>query len=400
MVIMAVDAPTEVQVRKHSPARRLWIVPVVTALALVGGFVYLQRATPIYTSSARLSFGNSADLAARANALRATSGWQAGVRTELAPGSSVIVVSYDSPDARRAAVVVNDVVDAYLKAAAAAPTTAQANETTTTLLRKRDDLARERERRRAELAAFTTSNPQFAGPDSMKTQDERLAELTRAFTASQIQASEARASLEATTPMLQDPRKAQDLINLNRSKGIFTYLDGETQQITAELAQADAALAQLKQTLGEQNPRRVAAQRTVSEIQQRMENQQKRYVEVYRTYLEQQWETAKRKQEDLASVIEQEKTKMAAMGTKAQQHGELLAAVKRADDALAAVEEKVKEAKLVSAAVGGDVRLEQAAQTPVKPTWPDKTKVMAMALGAGIGVGLIVSIVAMIVGRS
>jgi hypothetical protein len=254
----------------------------------------------------------------------------------------------------------------------------------------------ERHKRQNELAEFTKSHPELSSavPEIEKATAERLAALTQAFTAAQLDATQAKAALDATAPMLADPPKAADLIEINRPKGIFSSLDAHAQQIQAELAQVQPLLEQQKQTMLPQNPARLATARKVEEIQLRLDAEQKRYIEVYRTYLEQQWQTALHKQEELQRLIDQQKTQSAGGQASSNKIFQLRAAYKQAQDALDAVDAQISNISLRTVTGLSNVRLEQPASPAAKPTWPIRTKVMLLALSAGLVVGLLAALVA------
>ena len=399
--MMLADQRPPAPPRRSLLAQRLWLVPAVTLLALVGGFVYLAKATPIYRAAAVLSYQDGSSARVAAEQLQADRG---DLLVQAIPDSSNVVVGFAGPDAQETVRHVNAAVDRYLNQSnsTTAPSANSHAFETAELKRQRDKLSAERAKAQAAIAQFQSEHPELAASESSKADDERIAELTRAFTTAQLQAIDAKAQLDATTPMLTDPRKAQDLINLNRGKGFFESLDHDRVQIEKELIESRQTLDQQKQTLGAQNPARVATERTIAELLTRLQEQQQRCVEVYRTFLEQQWQTALHKQDQLARIIAAQKTKPATNPTTAATTlSELQTAAAALSKSLDEIESKLKTARFASPSiVTPNVRLEQPAQVPTKPSWPDKTRVMATSLTGGVLLGVIAAALAALLGRS
>jgi succinoglycan biosynthesis transport protein ExoP len=381
--------PTQIQ-RKSNLWSRLWRVPVVTLLCLIAGGVYIARANSIYTATAVLSIENL-DLQQQRNLIRAAA---AGVKdptkklgselgVDIVPESNLIRLSFNAEDPKLAAQLVNGVVDAYVSQR---PATAPSAKSPDPAAAKLSD---EQHRKHKNLEEFKKANPGLS-PDQEKAAGERLASLDVAATAAQIEATAAKSALDATLPMLQDPVKAQNLVDANRSKGIFDSLDRETNQIRTELSAALEILDQQKKTMLPQNPTRISTEKKVQEIQDRFTTQQQRYVDVYRTVLEQQWQTSLHKREDLQRTADQQREELKAIAAKVTRLRELESDLKDASAALARVTGQPADG---DASEPGHVQIVQAAQAPTTPSWPDRTKVMWAALACGIIVGSLVSLI-------
>ncbi len=208
----------------------------------------------------------------------------------------------------------------------------------------------------------------------------------QALTNAQLEAASAKATLDATRPMLADPSKAADLISANRARGIFNSLDRQTAEIHNELAPLEQQLEDQKKSMLPQNPTRIATQKQVDAVRQRLAKQQQRYVEVYRTVLDQEWQTALNKQRDLEKLVEQQKQQLSTVEAKLVKLHEREMTAKAADHALA-LATGLPENDVT------DVRIIATAQAPVKSIWPDRPKVMWIAMGIGVAAGLLLSFV-------
>jgi uncharacterized protein involved in exopolysaccharide biosynthesis len=382
----SVPSPASTDQQKSSVLARLWRVPVVTLLCLIGGGVYIVRAKPIYSASAVLSVRDAA-AEKQTGAIRSaatgiddpTGRLKSELRIVAVGDSNLIRLTFDADDPKLAAQLVNGVVDAYVNRPPPAASTTQSADPATV------KLFAEQQQRRAEITEFKKNNPDLA-TDPGKALSDRIASLVAAITAAQIEASGAKSAFETTIPMLQDPAKAANLIEANRHRGIFDSLDRETRQIRDELAAAEDVLVQQKKSMLAQNPNRVATEKKVQEIQERLATQQQRYVEVYRTVLEQQWQTALRKQEDLQRILDQQRDDLKGLSAKMTQLGQLEANLKNTNAELE---------RVTGEAVGEPVHVQilQAAQAPIRPSWPDRTKVMWAALTCGVAAGLLASLI-------
>ncbi len=386
----SVHFPTAQNERKNNIWARLWRVPLVTLLCLVAGAAYVARVKAVYTATAILSIRNL-DLQQQRDLIRSaaagiadpTEKLSSPLRVEIVPESNLIRLSFDAADPKLAAQGVNGVIDAYINRQ---PATAPISRRLDPVAAK---LVDEQLRRRTELGDFKKDNPALS-PDQQKTASERVAALDDAVTAAQIEATAAKSALDATLPMLQDQAKAQNLVDANRSKGIFESLDRETNVIRTELSGAQEILDQQKKTMLPQNPSRITTEKQVQEIHDRLTAQQKRYVDVYRTVLEQQWQTGLRKREDLQRAADQQREELRSMTSKMSRLRELETDLNDANAAVARVTGEPADAGSVQAE---HVQIMQAAQVPARPSWPDRTRVMWAALGCGVFIGLLASLI-------
>src|SRR6476619_7066946 len=94
--MMIADQRPPAPPRRSLLAQQLWLVPAVTLVALVGGFVYLAKATPIYRAAAVLSYQDGSSARVAAEQLQADRG---DLLVQAIPDSSNVVVGFASPDA-------------------------------------------------------------------------------------------------------------------------------------------------------------------------------------------------------------------------------------------------------------------------------------------------------------
>jgi len=421
------DPPTP-PVQSHSRSIRLWLIPLITLLALAGGFAYLASVTPVYTASARLrmsegftpssqrsdllpastflhmqieSIESAQVIASALEQLRFKSGAdpvgevKRNVHVDVTPGLDGLVISVSWPEAQPAAQLANALADVYL-ARASREHGGGSDQRVIAMQQERQKLLEEQQRGQKQLAEFQQANPEFAAADAPKAASERLASLTQALTAAQLDVTNAKAAYDATAAMLDDPQKATNLVELNRGRGGFGTAETEANQTRGDLAQVQDQLVKQKETMLPQNPVLLATQKKVDELKTQLAAQERRCVEVYRTALEQQWQTAAHKVEDLADLVREQNALVASISVKSSKYAELAAGLKSTQDELASIDERLKVSQLITAVRGASLRLEQPAVAPARPSWPVRTRVMSIALGIGLLLGCLAAIVRLV----
>jgi uncharacterized protein involved in exopolysaccharide biosynthesis len=359
---------------------RLWLVGVIAILFVVGAFVYLSRVTPIYVSSARLTFNTNelialhteCDLvqstrvllqagAERSAAPDPITRLKEDLTAQINPSTNSIDISLRCTDPQKCASLLNQILDAYLHARTP---TAQ------------PDYARLSNAQQA-LEDFRRKHPDFTPPDPAK-----IKQLQSDLAAAQSAAIDAKAQLDATQTLASDPTKLAALIEANRSRGIFAALDPQKNQIDSELTAIEPQLKKQKETMGVQNPTLVATQAKFDELKDRQKKLDAKYADVFRATEEQQLLAAQVKQKELEREIAKLQTAAADSSANAAAFARLQAEVKSAEAA-------ILPSRLDLTA--GDVRITLPPTVPTKPIWPPREKILFVALALGLGLGFLLA---------
>src|SRR5439155_1588369 len=227
------------------------------------------------------------------------------------------------------------------------------------------------------------------GTDADKAAITRLDQLAGALTAAQLELTNAAAARDAAQAMLADPQKVAQLIEANRSKGIFAGLDQQKTQVEADLAAAQQLAQRQSQSMSPQHPKVLETQRTITNLKAKLAALEPQYGQVYGAYLEQQRLTAQRKVDELKTLIDEQSKLTKDYAAKSAKLAELEAALKSADAALAEVNGKLRDQAVGNG--GGSsppaLRIVQPAQIPRQPSHPDRVRVLSTALLIGLVAG-------------
>jgi uncharacterized protein involved in exopolysaccharide biosynthesis len=403
-------------------ARRWWVIVVAVFLAVVVAFVYLLTTPATYTATLvlapdqRLGVGGSGnvppdeflaaqrdlilsprviasaitslDASARAGGAASDKSLRDALRVNVSPGEQLEVVHLDSSDPQPAARILDAVGEAYLKARAEGQSSAAG--AVAELRSQRDQRVAQRAGAEKALSDFRVA-ANVSGTDADKTAVARLAQLNAALTAAQLELTNANAAAQAAQALLADPQKIQQVVEANRSRGIFAALDQQKNQLESQLSTAQDLLERQRRSMSPTHPRVVETQQTITQVKAKLAGLDVQYADRYRTYLQEQQLTGQNKVDGLKKLIEEQSGQMKDYTAKAAKLAELEADLKRADAALAEVDAKLRDLAAGNASASGaapTMRIVQPPQTPAHPSHPDRRRVLCTALLVGLIAGL------------
>ena len=397
-------------------ASKWWVVAAAVALALLAAILWCAAATPLYTSTVVFAVEHTRPpsakdlppdefLAAQRElflsepvlAAAATPGTPPPVRQlrdQLAihtdKGQGTMTVSLSAPRGEQAAMTLNALASAYLKAAG------QQQQASADSL---GDLSANRDRMEATRAAaekalndFRTSAKIAAG-DADQAAASQLQQLKAALATAQADASKAKTEYDAAAPLLADPTKAEQLVASKRSSGIFDAIDQERAIIRKELDALEPTLAQQRQTLLPQHPALQQTQRKVDALTARLAEIDKQYPQAYRAYLEHQRDSAQHKADELKALVDEQENRSKTSTAQRDQLAQLEARLKEAEAALSEADKKLRGRISGSDASAAVMRLAQPPTVPTHPSSPDRARVMAMCGVGGMVAGLALALV-------
>jgi polysaccharide biosynthesis transport protein len=183
--------------------------------------------------------------------------FQRNMDVEPSRESSVIALSYRSPDPRFAAALANAFVQAYIETAL--ELRVEPARQYSTFFESRSKEARETlERAQARYSSFQKDNGIFASDERLDIETARLTELSSQVTALQAIAAESGSRLAQAQGAQGD--RIQEVLN-NAIVG----------QLKSDLNRAEARLQELSTRLGEAHPQMVEARASVTELRARLE---------------------------------------------------------------------------------------------------------------------------------
>ena len=407
---------------------RRWIVALVTALALAGGFLYLREATPLYTSTARIYVEQTGPkiiteyegvmsqsknyLFTQAELMKSTPIVAAALEqpdmrqlktladadnlvaylkknldVEVGKKDDLLSVSLDSPYPEEAAQLVNAVVDSYV--------TYQAKQKRSTAVEVLKILQKEKTKRDEELRTklkaaldFKQANPSLSFEDSKgNVIVQRLARLFEALTTAQFETLDAKANYEAIKATADDPEKVRYLVAAQRAKGVFVSTESEEARLRADLENLEQRLAALKQQFTDEA---LAVRLLKSEIEgrrNRLDAINREFAEGNVAVAEQQYLKAKEKEDQLAQYVEEQRKEAVDLTSQLAGYALLESDWTRTQKLCDIIDDRIKELNVTEDAGALNISILEVAKAEDKPTSPQPSRVMAIALAIGLMLG-------------
>ena len=411
--------------------RRRWIVLLAGLLALGGGFLYLQRATPLYTSTSRICVEQAGPqvferdnsgmitrwdnyLYTQAERLKSTDVLSAALKTPelanlqtLAKASNpiaalrrrlqvqvgkkdeIINISFLSPYPDEAAAIVNTIVDSYI--------TAHEQRKRNTLSEVVRILKEEKSKRSQELIAklakmmeFKQQNEGLAfGTD----QDNnvilrRLERLSAALTEAQLAAAESKSFYEAAKKMADKPLGLRQLVESQRARGVYiSTIADETSSLQTELSRLERSKADSLHQLKLDHPAALALDAEIERVQKKLAELGKQFVEAQVGVSEQQYVTAQEKEQELEKYFEGQRKEAISLNNQLAQFTILQSDYEQTKKLCDLLDSSIQRLDVTTEVGALNIAILESAAPAVAPSEPQKAKVVALALALGLFAG-------------
>lgn len=400
-------------------------------LALAAGMIYIQTATPIYTSTAKLylDYGGipiaqsyesgriprtdrylytQAELLVSRPILGAVfelpeirrlrtfaeigvpMGYlRRNLDVEVGRRDEIVSVSFSSPYAAEVPQIVNKVVDAYM----ASRSDNQRKNSSQVLKILQEEMARasaELDEKRDELEQFqSTSMPLALGSDQGSGVGQLYLTLQTEYTQAQLRASDAELFFRSAQMLANDP---EALRQYARSRGQVTAYAGggnEIAQLEAQLTSGRSDLEALLAELTPDHPRIASLTVQIERLKATINDLNDRFVRVLLAAAERQFQEAKEREEELGDLYREQGQKVAQLNRELNRYQRLHTEVSQLMTYCQTVEQQIREIRTIVGEDVGQLRMEilEPALVSESPSHPQKSKIMAMALILGLLAG-------------
>jgi succinoglycan biosynthesis transport protein ExoP len=407
--------------------RNRWILLLCVVSALGLGVVYIQRATPIYISSARLYLdyadlippGIEADhtprtdkylytqaglirsipilsVAAEALAVEqlrtfASVGLpgaylQRNLDVEVGKKDEIITVSLRSPYPVEAAQIVNRVVDTYV-----ASRSDREQKNSAQMLRWLEEdmtrATRELEEKRNKLTDFQDHGMALAlGSDQGGGVPQRYLEYQAGYTQAQIRMMDAEAFRQGVHALAGDPVALRRYVQARGGTGFYGGAESGEAPLQARLVDLQTRRQSLLETLTPDHPEVARLTREIERVEETLRKLDERFVSAVLAAAEQQYVEAKEYEQQLARLYAGQREQVKTYNAEVAQYQRLRAEVDQLTTYTQALEQQIWELRRVAGEEIGQMRmavLEPALPADV-PCEPQKSKIMTMALLLGL----------------
>jgi polysaccharide biosynthesis transport protein len=416
--------------------RRRWTVLLTTVVALAAGFVYLQRATPQYTSTSRVYVEQAGPAPLERDSSGTVTRWSNYLYTQAelirrtktlsaalnAPGSGrlrtfaevsnpvadlrrgldvmvgkkdeIIDVSFTCPYPDEAAHIVNSVVDAYITAHNERTQDTSAEELKI-LRAERAERDQELTEKLQEMAAFELEHENLAY--GTERDGNIILEALRVLQSELTEARLATRKLKSEYTMVQemaaDPAELRSFVENQRGQGIYIVPTNEMTALRTELLALERRRADCLQQLKPDAPAITALDAEIERLSEQMVTRDKEFTQTQLAVAEKEYVAAQDWEEQAEGLFEEKsleavelKDQLVAYALKSSEYDQVKGFCDRLDELIRAGSVDRQVASI-------NVEIIEAAEPATEPSEPQKARTMGLALClglfAGVGLGLL-----------
>lgn len=408
--------------------RHRWTILCITIGFLVVAFVYIIKATPIFTSASRLYVEQSGPkiineyegimsqsnnyLNTQAELIKSTpiindvvnnirtknlkmfanidniAGYIKGtINVVVGRNDDIITVSCESPYPEEAALLTNAVVDSYVSY--------HSDRKRSTVLEVLKILQKEKVKRDQELSDKFSELVTFTKENGVVSFDnnggnivfERLNRLSSALNDAQLSALNAKADLEAAKSMTNEPEKIRQFAGASAGISVSVLGSDREIQLRAELRKTEMDLENARYHCTEDHPSIQAIHTKLNRIKQELDEQDKQFADAYIEVMKLRWLVAKQREDELRISFENQHQAARKMGVKAAEYAVLQSELKRAERVCEILDDRIKELNVTEDTGALNISILEVARPAISPSKPQKTRIMSIAMILGFVFG-------------
>jgi succinoglycan biosynthesis transport protein ExoP len=413
--------------------RHRWTILLTTVLMLVVAFVYLQRATPLYTSTSRIYVEQAGPKAFERDASGVITRWTTYLYTqaellqgsqtlaaalksplmerletfaqasnpigELRKGLDVVVgkkdeiinVSFTCPYPEEAAAAVNAVVDAYITAHNKRKSSLSA-EVVKILREERAKRDQELQEKRQKILDFELHNEGLVfGTDRDNNIMVRTLERLRlALTEAELATLDSKSFLESCRKMADTPAELREYVEAQRFRNVYVGANSQSVTLRLDLQRLERERADVLQRLKPDTPAISALDAGLERIRQQMEEADKEFAAAQLLVAEEQFRAAQQKQAEMEAHFEQQRQKAVLLNSQLAQYEVLRGDYERTKGFCDILDDRIRVLNVDPQIGSLNVEIIEAAQPSAAPSRPQRSRTMALALSLGLfaGVGI------------
>ena len=412
--------------------RNRWIILLTTIAALVMAFIYVLKATPIYSSTSRIYVEQSGPkiltevegvmtqsknyLFTQAELLKSTPVLSSalekpGVKqmrifnnidnvlvflkkkalnVSVGRKDDIISVSSDSPDPAEAAHLVNAVVDSYITYH-----TTRQHSTSAEILKI---LRGEKDKRSKELVDKLQAMMDFKKEHEALTFEsrqgnlviERLERFSTELTDAQLLTIEAESNYQTIREMISDPTRLMHYIESQRTTATYSSTESQKTELKSKLEQLEISMANRSREVTPEHPAIVAFKNDIERIKKQITELDIQYANAQLAVAEQQYLAAKERESQISKYYDEQRQQTLALNEQLAQYTILQSDWEQTKKLCDILDDRIKELNVNEDVGALNISILEAAHPATSPSAPQKTKYMALALVMGLmlGVGL------------
>jgi len=409
-----------------------WIVLLVIIATLAVAFLYIMKATPIYTSTSRIYVEQRGPkivanyegvltqsknyIYTQAELLKSTPILQStlekpgikrmkifenvdnriiylkkkGLYVVVGKKDDIISISSNSPEPAEAAKLVNTLVDSYIT-----HQSAQKRDTSSEILKI---LQKEKIKRDAELSEKLQEMMDFKKENvalAFETRSgniilDRLAQLSNAMTRAQLQTIEDKSLYEITRSMVDDPVMIKQLAEAERAKQGYMAAD-EKNQLSVELNQLQQQMTDLTGQVPDDHPAVKPLRVKAEQIKDKIDEIDIQFAKAQLAIVEKKYVASREGEEQIRSYFEDQRQQALDLNNQLAQYTVLQSGWEQTKKLCDLLDERIKELAVTEEAGALNISILEVARPADKPSKPQKARIMGIAcvLGFMLGFGIV-----------
>jgi capsular exopolysaccharide synthesis family protein len=409
--------------------RSRWIITLATVMALAAAFVYLSKATPIYTSTSRIHVQQSGPriftgteegvmtqsknyLYTQAELLTSSSVLMAvlddpsirqmrtlarldnpiahlgkNLRVNVGKKDDIINISFDSPYPAEAAHVVNATVNAYLDYNSSSKRSTS-TEVLNILQFENAERLEELSMKHQAMLEFKKLNKALAFEGSNgNIVIGRLERLSQVLTEAQLAAIESESRYEFIKEMFGDPGKLRQFVEAQQARGVYFPTASQKAQLNSQLDQLELRLANRLRQVNSGHPAAMALDIEIANLKAQLVNLDNEFAQAQLAVAEQEYLAAKEKEVKIAKHYTDQSRQALDLSQQVDQYAMLQSDWEQTKKLCDTLNDRIRELNVTEDVGALNVSILEIARPPRDPSKPEKARCMAMALVMGLMLG-------------
>ncbi|MBN1126170.1 MAG: polysaccharide biosynthesis tyrosine autokinase [Sedimentisphaerales bacterium] len=411
--------------------RRRWTVLVTTVVILVAGFFYLQRATPLYESTSRVYVEQigpqvfekdntgvitrwSNYLYTQAELLASTSilsnalkrmdasslrtfqdasnpiaALRQGLDINVGKNDEIINVSFKTPYPEESAHIVNKVVDAYI-AFNEERNRDTSGEIVQILREEKTKRDQELVQKLKVMMQFKQDNEGLAfGTD----QDNnvivrRLERLSAALTEAQLYTVECKSFYEVADQMKEDPAGLKQLVEAQRSKGVYISTSNEASSVLQELREMQRQKHDYLRQYKSDSPALTVLNQEIDWLKEEIARLDKEFAQSQLAVAQQQYQASLEREKELMEYFEQQRQEAVLLNNQLTEFAILQSDYEQTKKLCDLLDDRIKRLDVAKDVGTLNISIIETAEPAVNPAEPQKARVLGLALFIGLASGV------------
>lgn len=425
--------PSMAQIMPESLIQIIWhsrlIVLITTLSALIAVLVYLIKTPPIYTSTSRIYVEQSGPkiISETAEGIMTQSKNYLYTQVELlkstpiisavtdTPGikqmqtfakidnpagllkrnlsvsvgskDDIISVSFKSPYPAEAAQIVNAVVDSYIKFNASRKRSTSA-EVLKILQNEKDKRDKELSEKLTAMMNFKRENGSLAFEgDQGNIVIERLGKLSSVLTEAQLATIESKSAYESAKALINDTDKFKQFTEAQRAKGVYVSTVNEKSVLVSKLDQLELRLKDRLRQVTPEHPAVASLENEIANIRSQIDQMDTDYAKAQLAVLEQQYNAAKEKEEQITKYYEDQSQLALQMNEQLAQYTILQSEWEQTKKLCDILSDRIKEVNVTEDVGALNISVLENARPATNPSEPQKGRYLGIALVIGLMLG-------------